>query len=118
MTVRVETRVNWTGDRVAGAVFDRAMDGLRDVGELVLEESGARVPHQTGELERSGEVTENRAAGEVVISYDTPYARRQHEERGYRHPKGEAKYLENAFDEIGEEAMELVAEQIRRELGM
>jgi len=35
---------------------------------------------------------------EVEVSYDLIYARRQHEELSYRHPKGgQAKYLEEPF---------------------
>lgn len=37
----------------------------------------------------------------VYVSYNTPYARRQHEELGYEHPLGGGpKYLENSFNQL------------------
>lgn len=95
--------------RVEGA----AERGLALAAEHILTESRRVVPIEEGTLERSGatSVDGNRAA----ISYDTPYAVRQHEELGYRHDDGrQAKYLEEPMLAERDTAMAIVAEQIRR----
>lgn len=66
-------------------------------GEHVLGESSKVVPIEEGTLSRSGKATAE-TQGDVAVaavSYDTPYAARQHEELDYRHDEGRtAKYLE------------------------
>lgn len=117
MSVRVETQLAWRGGEFAGEMKAAALDGLLDAGEVILEESGSRVPHDQGTLEGSGEV--NPDGDGVIIFYDEPYAARQHEETKYRHPNGrQAKYLKRAVDEIGDGVLEAVADRIRGELGL
>lgn len=66
--------------------------------EKILEESNRIVPLDEGTLQRSGEVDIDVVGGEATISYDTPYAARQHEDVTLNHPNGrEAKYLEKAM---------------------
>ena len=83
-------------------VFERAFLGkvegaLRDAGEYVLEQSSREVPHEVGDLQDSGRVTVDGTT--VAISYDTPYAVRQHEEMDYHHDAGrKAKYLEDPLN--------------------
>jgi hypothetical protein len=82
---------------VSAALKQAQLKGLRLGGELVLEASNRLVPLEEGTLERSGRVTDN-GADTVAISYDTPYARRQHEDMNLRHPNGrQAKFLETAM---------------------
>ena len=66
----------------------------------VLGEAQRGAPVEEGTLRASGEVTVERTAdgADFTISFSTPYAAKQHEELGYRHPTGgHAKYLETPF---------------------
>jgi hypothetical protein len=69
---------------------------LRSGGESLLAEAQQEAPVETGTLRRSGTVTES--GDTVCVSFNTPYAVRQHEELEWRHPLGgKAKYLEDPF---------------------
>lgn len=83
-------------ERVYASLSGALMDGLVDAAEHLLQVSRTEVPHEQGDLERSGAVTQDQAEGTVAVSYDRPYAVVQHEELSYRHAPGrKAKYLED-----------------------
>lgn len=68
---------------------------LSDAAEYLLEQANRTVPHDEGTLMRSGLVTMSAVQMLAAISYDTPYAVRQHEDLSLRHAKGRrAKWLE------------------------
>jgi hypothetical protein len=53
----------------------------------------------------------------VYISFNTPYARRQHEELGYNHPLGgKAKYLEDPFNRNKNKVLKYAAKQVKKAL--
>jgi len=53
----------------------------------------------------------------VYISFNTPYARRQHEELGYQHPRGGyAKYLEVPFARNKNKVLKMADLQIKKAL--
>ena len=53
----------------------------------------------------------------VYISFNTPYARRQHEELGYNHPRGgKAKYLEEPFSRKKDKVLKYAANQVKKAL--
>jgi len=53
----------------------------------------------------------------VYISFNTPYARRQHEELGYQHPRGgKAKYLEDSFNRNKNNVLKMADLQIKKAL--
>ena len=53
----------------------------------------------------------------VYISFNTPYARRQHEELGYQHPRGgKAKYLEDPFNRNKKKVLKYADKRIRKAL--
>lgn len=95
--------MDWTGTLLANlarlpAQAQRgALRGVTLGAEHVLSESSKVVPIEEGTLSRSGK-TSAEMTGDVAVaavSYDTPYAVRQHEELDYRHDPGrQAKYLE------------------------
>ncbi|MEU2111823.1 hypothetical protein [Streptomyces sp. NPDC019507] len=91
-------RMSWTGDRLwTGRGRRVAARGLVKALEHGLKVSNQRVPLDEGTLERSGKVSVDGLNG--TISYDTPYAVRQHEETTWRHAPGrQAKYLESAMN--------------------
>lgn len=70
---------------------------VRLAAEFVLSAAIPLTPVDEGTLRRSGrvEVTDKGA----TVSFNTPYARRQHEDMSYSHPGGGgAKYLEKAMN--------------------
>lgn len=99
------------------------MTGLeRGVGlaaEHVLGEAKRIVPHETGVLERSGRAgTENlRNTVRGAVSFDTPYAVKQHENTHYRHKKGrKAKYLESALNGNSSKIQQIIGAAVRGQL--
>ncbi|MBT2234756.1 minor capsid protein [Nonomuraea sp. NEAU-A123] len=112
---RFNAKVN--AEEVTAEIRRAAGLGLRHATEHVLSVSNQRVPHDEGTLERSGAaiVDENDLRG--IVSYDTPYARVQHENLDYQHKPGRAaKFLELAVREESEVVKLLIAKQIRQAL--
>ena len=125
---------------------EAGLKALRTGAEAILTEAIDEAPIDTGTLRRSGTVTvgklpdsariyEAAESGNemkdafkenigkekaVYISFNTPYARRQHEELGYQHPRGgKAKYLETPFNankkKVIKYAERKIKEALRRE---
>lgn len=94
-----------------------AAKGLKVALEHLLQVSREQVPHEEGTLERSGTVSVDDASLTGAVSYDTPYAVRQHEDLTLRHDEGrKAKYLEDPADSERAVMLELIAAEIRRSL--
>ncbi|KUF19587.1 minor capsid protein [Streptomyces silvensis] len=110
-------RLRWNGDAILAAERQGAARGLRLAAEHVLEVSRRRVPIEEATLERSGTATVDEPTLTAAVSYDTPYAVRQHEEMTYRHDAGRtAKYLEAPMTEEAGTVAEIIAAQVRRSL--
>lgn len=91
---------------------------LQAGGEFVLTEANKHVPHDDGTLERSGNVAVNNAGTRAAISYDTPYAVKQHEDMSLSHPgKGQGKWLENTFTREGDTVREIIANTVHEAVG-
>lgn len=98
---------------VERAVRQASEAAVLEAAEHLLEESNRTVPHQDGDLTRSGEVSQDGLTSQV--SYNTPYARVQHERTWYRHDSGRrAKWLESAFKERASAVQAWLAVAIRR----
>lgn len=100
-------------------VKQAAAEGLGVGGELILSASNEQVPHEDGDLSRTGAVAVDEEALKAAISYrDVAYtgqASDQHENMTYRHDEGRnAKFLENALNANREAALAAVAASIRR----
>ena len=122
---------------------EAGLKALRTGAEAILTEAIDEAPVDTGTLRRSGTVTvgglpdgaQVYAAAEsgsdmkdafsgpegkekaVYISFNTPYARRQHEELGYNHPLGgKAKYLEDPFNRNKDKVLKYAAKQVKKAL--
>ena len=138
---------NWWKTKEAVIVAEAAgLKALRTGAEAILTEAIDETPIDTGTLRRSGTVTvgklpdsariyEAAESGNemkdafpenigkekaVYISFNTPYARRQHEELDYEHPRGgKAKYLETPFNankkKVIKYAERKIKEALRRE---
>lgn len=80
--------------------------------EVIAAESSRQVPKDTGALDESRQIEVDGERG--VISYNTKYSNRQHEDLEYVHPHGgNAKYLENPVHSEAEGFFEAVAEAMR-----
>jgi len=122
---------------------EAGLKALRTGAESILTEAIDETPIETGTLRRSGTVTvgalpdgaqvyeaaesgsnmKNAFPGPegkekaVYISFNTPYARRQHEELGYNHPLGgKAKYLEDPFNRNKNKVLKYAAKQVKKAL--
>lgn len=91
--------------------------GLKLGGEHVLKLARDRVPIEEGTLERSGATSDDGRAT-VAVSFDTPYAVRQHEDMAAHHDDGrQAKYLETAAAEAAPDVGKLVAAAVQQVTG-
>lgn len=92
------TRMRWEGRRLWTSRGRRlASDGLEKALEHTLGVSQNQVPLDEDTLQRSGKVSVVGLEG--VITYDTVYAVRQHEEMDWKHlPGRKAKYLEDPMN--------------------
>ena len=136
----------WNKWRIKEAVKiaeEAGLRALRTGAEVILTEAIDETPIDTGTLRRSGTVTVGAlpdgaqvyGAAEsgsdmkdafpgpvgkekaVYISFNTPYARRQHEELGYNHPRGgKAKYLEDPFNRNKKKVLKYADKQIKKAL--
>ena len=122
---------------------EAGLKALRTGAEAILTEAIDETPIDTGTLRRSGTVTvgalpdgaqvyESAESGSnmkdafpgpegkekaVYISFNTPYARRQHEELGYNHPLGgKAKYLETPFNRNKKKVLQYAEKQVKKAL--
>lgn len=110
-------RMEWDGDRIAALLDGDLADGLGDAAEHLLGTANELVPLDEGPLMHSGVADVDRSSLRAAVSYDTPYAVRQHEEMDYRHAPGRsAKYLEIPFHAEREVMLELMAARARRRL--
>lgn len=101
-------------------ISDAAQRGVGLASEHILGEARKIVPHETGVLERSGRADTARNRGGLArgsVSFDTPYAAKQHENMHYRHKKGrKAKYLEGPLNANKNKVLEIVAAALRGSL--
>lgn len=107
----MSTALNFPIEPVRSAITD----GLHAAAEVIKQEAIERAPKETGYLRNTAATA---AEGlEAAVGFDGPYAIRQHEELGYHHQDGEAKYLENAVIATREVVGQIIAEAVRRQLG-
>lgn len=107
--------VTYNGPAVLGAMRAGAVRGVRLGAEHLLAVARSRVPIEEATLERSGVVSVDEGSITAAVSFDTPYAVRQHEELTYRHDAGRtAKYLERPLHEENGTITEIIAAQVRR----
>lgn len=103
---------------------DVVLAAFRKGGKEAMEElsrlSGAEVPYDQGDLDRSRKVTivESGDGFEGVVSYDTVYAARQHEEVTWRHDPGrKAKYLGDPLRLNSERLKQHIADEVQKAFG-
>ncbi len=110
--------LDWNGDEVEARITAGSVAGLTLAAEHLLQVSRTEVPIDEATLERSGVASVDEDDLVAAVSYDTPYAVRQHEEMDYRHSGGrKAKYLEDPFHDEADTMLALIAAAVRREIG-
>lgn len=110
--------LTWDGEKVLATLKDSSFAGAQLAAEHLLQVSSELVPHEEGDLERSGEVSSDPASGMVAVSYDRPYAVRQHEDQTLRHDNGrQAKYLERPMSTEKSVMLALIAKAAGKPLG-
>lgn len=91
-----------------------AARALKDGALHVLSVANTRVPIQEGHLQNSGDTAVDRDEMRAYVSYNQPYAVRQHEELTWKHAPGrQAKYLETALEEEAAAVRALLASQLK-----
>lgn len=107
------SRVTWRGALVQKLVAEAAADGATIAAIRLLEDAQERVPFDDGTLRDSAVVTTD--GDTAVVSYDTPYAIRLHENPQYNFQgQGEGKWLENAVARREPRAAEDMAGPLKR----
>lgn len=106
--------LDWRGELVAASIEKRATTAARAAGEKLRDESVQRAPIETGTLRASAKTTVEDK--EAVVSFNTKYAARQHEEVGWHHNEGQSKYLESTLLDYQEELAQIMAEEIGKAL--
>ncbi len=100
--------------KLARLSHDEAAEALVDGSEFLLGEARKGVPWQDGDLERSGTASQDRDELQAAVSFNTPYAVRQHEELSYQHDDGRrAKYLELAMVESRPKIAQIVLRRLQ-----
>lgn len=93
---------------ILSLVDKAAQDAMRKGGRDVLKRSNELAPKDDGDLIKSGGVRVDDLT--VQVSYTAAHARFQHENLDYSHTDGgQAKFLEQAADEINIEAIAAAA---------
>jgi hypothetical protein len=112
----VSFQLTWRGDQVAASVHAAATRGLLKGAEHLRGVAQQLAPIDEGTLRNSAAITVQSAA-RVAVSFNTPYAVKQHEEVGYRHPKGgQAKYLEEPLHTEADTIRAIAAAELRRSM--
>lgn len=97
---------------VSATVRKKYEAAVADLADHLLETANRTVPIEEATLQNSGQAMTEGLQG--VVSYDTPYACRQHEEMGYRHDSGRrAKWLEMTFKEERAGAEAYLAKKVK-----
>jgi hypothetical protein len=107
--------VKWHGEKAKETVKQASARALFMSAELLLGAANRTIPIEKDSLlERSGKPSVDNALLVAAVSYDTPYARRQHEDLTYHHSPGRrAKWLQLTLDEQTAAIRELFARVLR-----
>lgn len=111
--MRVTTNIDLPA--VLEQILDECGPALALGTEHLLSEANKQVPHDEGTLERSGRASNDGKRG--AVSYDTPYAVRQHEDLSLHHDgKGQAKWLELTMGQEATTVGQIIATRLREGL--
>ena len=110
--------MEWYGGQILDAIIEAADNALLTCGSDLQSKSVERAPIDTGKLRESAVVDESEIAGHTVkVGYSPEvddYSMVQHERLDFNHPRGgEAKYLENPFNENAQQYID----KVKRDVG-
>lgn len=107
--------VTWNDNPLRALLTGGMAQAVNYAAEMLRADSVPLAPRDTGMLRNSAQVTpatpDNLTAH---VSYNTPYAVRQHEELDWRHEEGQAKYLEEPVVRRAKNYQRAIANRIRR----
>ncbi|MBT2217825.1 hypothetical protein KK120_18620 [Virgibacillus dakarensis] len=107
-------------DEDGNIVSDHTGGKLRASGTVVHQEIPIAVGDENGSINVNTKLdTNTRIISqkiEVLVGFNTVYAMKQHEEVGYRHVEGKAKYLEDPLKENAEAFARNVQTELRKAL--
>jgi hypothetical protein len=109
---------NKPNKNVVAGVKKASTRGMSLAAEHVLGVAKQQVPIEEHILEESGFTSVDGTHHiRAAVSFDTPYAVRQHEDMTLKHDEGRnAKYLENAFNSEQDAVKQIIAAELRGEL--
>lgn len=106
---QVKSKLNALPNKIQQA----GLEGLREVARQIYEASQSQVPVDTGALRASASMTEEGGAKPVItIAYNADYALYVHEILRNLHPRGNAKYLENPFNQYASTIEKVIGSKI------
>lgn len=109
--------LNWYGGQVTREIRAAAADALEIAAEHLKTESQRVVPIEEATLERSAFVDVDAGELRAAVSYDTPYAVKQHEDLTLGHDPGrQAKYLEEPANREAKVIGNIIGREMRRRL--
>lgn len=111
----VSISYNWNGKEAKQRAIAGGLAALKENAVHLKGKSSAEAPIDTGDLRRNCSIDESELQNRhfILVGYSLIYARRQHEELGYRHPQGgKAKYLEDPFNANVERYKQNVAKKM------
>lgn len=113
--MRMRARITVDNTRsITQDMVDAARLGVREVLEDALQEANDETPLDEGDLVRSGEVVMDPNEPRGAVTYDTPYAVRQHEDPTLNHPRqGRHHWLERQIEDNAGRYTEHIAKRIR-----
>ena len=116
VVILIPKKFVWHGKKVEGKVREHAVKALQDTTEFVIGEANKTAPIDEGTLRRSAfpSVDEENLIG--AVSYDTPYAKRMHEEPGisFSDPAARHKWLERTIQEQQRNIKQYISDEMRK----
>ncbi len=120
--IGVRYTIDWRDKQVQQVVARRALDAVESAAEELLRKANETIPFDNGDLAGSSDVDVFPATLSAQVSYNTPYAIRQHEDTTLRHPnplspksspRGRARWLELTGKEQRARLARWVASQMK-----
>lgn len=106
---------SFDASKITGAIKKNANLAAFMGAQHLRKEAVELTPVDTSTLRNSAKVTTD--GNQAAVSYNTPYAARQHEEVGWNHPEGgQAKFLETAMINESQQIARIIANTVKRGL--
>ena len=103
-------------DQIMAKIKKGAAEGIAEGARAIEATAVARAPFRDGDLRNSANTQPVPGSEGLAqaVSFNIVYARRQHEETTWNHPRGgQAKYLESAMDDLAPTVKMVLANHLR-----